>query len=108
MNKEYLGFALNLADDLENKSIRVDIDDRDETLSRRIRDAEREWVPYIVVVGQKEASSSILTVRVRGKGQVQMSKEELIELLQKETSGFPKRPLYMPRLLSQRPSYKQL
>lgn len=108
VNKEYLGFALNLADDLENKSIRVDIDDRDETLSRRIRDAEREWVPYIVVVGQKEASSSILTVRVRGKGQVQMSKEELIELLQKETSGFPKRPLYMPRLLSQRPSYKQL
>lgn len=108
VNKEYLGFAMSLADYLESKQVRVDVDDRDETLSKRIRDAEREWIPYIVVVGQKEMASGNLTVRVRGKGQVQMSRDELAELLQKETAEYPKRPLYMPRLLSQRPSYKQL
>lgn len=108
VNKEYLDFAVSLAEFLENRQVRVDVDDREETLSKRIRDAEREWIPYIVVVGQKEASSGTLTVRVRGKGQVQMTKDELADLLQKETAGYPKRPLYMPRLLSQRPSYKQL
>ncbi|MGC8582454.1 MAG: threonine--tRNA ligase [Thermoproteus sp.] len=108
VNREYLHMASGLADELEKRGIRVDIDDREETLSRKIRDAEREWIPYIIVIGQKEASSNTLTVRIRGKGQVQMSRQDLVEAVEKEVSGFPRRPLYMPRLLSQRPSYKQL
>ncbi|AEA13457.1 threonyl-tRNA synthetase [Thermoproteus uzoniensis 768-20] len=108
VNREYLRPASDLADELERRGIRVDIDDREETLSRKIRDAEREWIPYIIVIGQKEASSNMLTVRIRGKGQVQMSRQDLVEVVEKEISGFPRRPLYMPRLLSQRPSYKQL
>jgi Threonyl-tRNA synthetase len=108
INREYLGAALDLADELENRGIRVDVDDREETLSRRIRDAEREWIPYIVAIGQREAASNIFTVRIRGKGQIQLSRQDLITTIEKEISGFPKRPLYMPRLLSQRPSYKQL
>lgn len=108
INREYLGAALDLADELENRGIRVDVDDKEETLSRRIRDAEREWIPYIVAIGQREATSNIFTVRIRGKGQIQLSRQDLITTIEKEISGFPKRPLYMPRLLSQRPSYKQL
>ncbi|MEM4129240.1 MAG: threonine--tRNA ligase [Thermoproteus sp.] len=105
---DHTKLAMDIADFLEIRGIRVDIDDRNETLSRRIRDAEREWIPYIVVLGQKEAESGILTVRIRGRGQVQMSRQELLETIEKEIAGYPRRPLYMPRLLSQRPSYKQL
>lgn len=108
INREQLEEALKLADELEGADIRADIDDRNETLSRRIRDAEREWIPYIVVIGHKEVESKTLTVRIRGGTQRQMTHQELISLIKSEIKGYPKRPLYMPRLLSERPTYKQL
>jgi threonyl-tRNA synthetase len=56
---------------------RVDVDQRDETLSRRIRDAELEKVPYVVVYGDRE-SDAALAVRRRGEGQSTRSLEELL------------------------------
>nr|KJR74436.1 MAG: threonyl-tRNA synthetase [Thermoproteus sp. AZ2] len=105
VSKDYLEYANKIADEIEAAGIRVDVDDRDETLSRKIRDAEREWIPYIVVVGQREVSTGTLTVRKRGVGQSQMTTQDLISAINEETKGYPRRPLYMPRLLSQRPFY---
>jgi threonyl-tRNA synthetase len=62
------------------EGFRVDVDERDETLGRRIRDAELEKVPYVVVYGDKESDES-LAVRTRGGGQSIRSVEALLEEL---------------------------
>ncbi|MET0938984.1 MAG: His/Gly/Thr/Pro-type tRNA ligase C-terminal domain-containing protein, partial [Gaiellaceae bacterium] len=54
-----------------------DVDERDETVSKRIRDAELEKVPRVVVYGDKE-SEAALAVRERGDGQATRSLDELI------------------------------
>ena len=102
--RDNLKFAMEVADKLEEAGIRVDVDDRDETLSKRIRDAETGWVPYVCVVGSKEEETGTLSVRIRGEGQAKMTAEELIKRIREETRGYPTRPLYLPRLLSQRPT----
>ncbi|MEM1598466.1 MAG: threonine--tRNA ligase [Pyrobaculum sp.] len=104
ITKENIPYALKVAERLEEEGIRVDVDDRDETLSKRIRDAEVSWVPYVCVVGAKEAAEGTLSVRVRGEGQYKMSVEELVKRIKEEVRGYPTRPLYLPKLLSQRPS----
>ncbi len=57
---------------------RVDVDERDETLGKRIRDAELEKIPFVVVYGDRE-SDDALAVRERGGGQSTMSLVELSE-----------------------------
>ena len=59
------------------EGFRVDIDQRDETVGKRIRDAELEKVPYIVVYGDRESDGS-LAVRERGGGQSTRSLDELL------------------------------
>ena len=57
---DHLEGALRLAEEIP---FRVDVDDRDVKLGKKIRDAEKEWVPYTLVVGEKELSGGTLTVR---------------------------------------------
>ncbi len=56
---------------------RVDVDDRDETLGKRIRDSELEKIPVVVVFGERE-SEAALAVRTRGEGQSTRSLDELL------------------------------
>jgi threonyl-tRNA synthetase len=56
---------------------RVDIDERDETVGKRIRDAEVEKIPYVIVYGDKE-SDEALAVRKRGGEQSTLSLEALL------------------------------
>ncbi len=67
-----------LADRVRGPGYRVEVDERDETLGRRIRDTELAKVPYVVVWGDRESESSI-AVRVRGEGQATMTLDELLE-----------------------------
>ena len=101
----YLEFAEKVADEIERHEIRVDVDDRDETVSSKIRDAEQEWIPYIVVVGEKEAAGAKLSVRVRGVGVVEMTLEELVKEINEDVGDKPRKPLYLPRRLSARPRF---
>lgn len=96
--------AVKLAERIEEYGFRVEVDDRDGTVSWKIRDAETLWVPYIVVYGEREAKTGTLSVRIRGSGQVSMTLDELIARLTNETKGYPKRPLTAPIRLSQRPT----
>lgn len=110
VSKEYNEHALKIASEILRAGFRVDVDDRDETLGRKIRDAGREWIPYIVVVGEREVKTGTVNVRVRrSNDQTVMRVDELIELLRKETEGYPVVESTMPVRLSQRPlpSYKQ-
>jgi threonyl-tRNA synthetase len=67
-----------LRDRLQADGVRVDVDERDETLGKRIRDSEVEKVPYTVVYGDRE-SDAALAVRERGGEQSTLSLEELRE-----------------------------
>jgi threonyl-tRNA synthetase len=72
-----------LRDRLAAEGCRADVDERDETLGRRIRDAEVEKVPYTIVYGDRESDES-LAVRERGGGQLTLSLPELVERFRAE------------------------
>jgi threonyl-tRNA synthetase len=63
--------ARSLAARLKGEGLRVHVDDRNETLNYRIRDGELHKIPYMAVVGQREAESDSLALRVRGAGKKQ-------------------------------------
>ena len=75
----------SLRDRVVAAGFRVDVDERDETLGRRIRDAELEKLPYVVVYGDKESDES-LAVRVRGGEQSTRSLEELVQELRSQAA----------------------
>ena len=97
--------AQKIADSFTN--VRVDIDDSSESLGKKIRNAEKEWIPYIAVVGEKEAASGKLAVRVRAtKEQKEMDAASLQSVIAKEGGGRPWKNLNLPRLLSKRPIFR--
>jgi threonyl-tRNA synthetase len=69
--------ARELADELRERALRVHVDERPETLGKRIRDAELEKVPYVVVWGERE-SRDALAVRRRGGEQSTESVDALL------------------------------
>jgi len=87
--------------------IRVDLDDSSDSLGKKIRNAEKEWVPYIVVVGKKEAGGGTLNVRVREtKEQTEMTVDALRKRILSETKGRPFRPIAEPIHVSERPIFR--
>ena len=95
-----------IADTLEKARVRVDIDDRSESVSKKVRDAEREWINFIVVLGDKELKRKKIPVRVRGKKALKsMTVKGLTAEVAKKTKGMPFRPLVLPRSLSMRPIF---
>jgi len=90
---------------------RTDIDDRDETVGKKIRDAGREWIPYVAVIGDEELSSGQLAVTVRANStpkspaKSKMTVDELKKRIQAETEGKPWRRLPLPVKLSLRPKF---
>ena len=97
-----------VADILEAKGIRVDVDDRSQTLQRKISDAERHWIPYLVVIGDREEKSDQLPIRIRKTGTTEkVSLDELALKIKKDVGNKPFRPLSYPRNLSNRPIFNQ-
>ena len=68
---EVRGFAHSIVDRLKARGVRVHLDERSETLNYRIRDGEMMKVPYMAVVGKREAESDSIALRVRGAGKKQ-------------------------------------
>ncbi len=71
ISDEQAASARELARDLRARGIRARLDDRNETLNYRIREAETGKVPYMAVVGGREAEGGTAAVRVRGAGKKQ-------------------------------------
>ena len=104
LKDDFLKFSNDLASKLTEYNIRVDIDDRNDTIGKRIRDAEKEWISYVLVIGEKEMNSPSLSVRDRTTGDVrQLSTEDFVKEIQDATSGKPTSKLNSTVLLSQRP-----
>jgi threonyl-tRNA synthetase len=112
VSEKFLGYAVNIAERMNASLIRVDVDDRDETLGKKIRDASTEWIPYIAVVGEKEVEKRKLAVTIRSEStlksqkKTEMSVEELIERIRVECGNMPFKPLPLPLKLSERPSFR--
>jgi threonyl-tRNA synthetase len=107
----HMDAAKALSSRLNDRGIRTDVDDREESMNKKVRAAGMEWVPYIVVLGDQEITSGELTVTVRQLStpeklhREKMKEEALIGKVKEETAGKPFRPLYTSRLLSVRPRF---
>jgi threonyl-tRNA synthetase len=96
--------GINLVRRLGSKTVRADVDDRDEPLGKKIREAQKEWIPYIVVVGDKEMESGMLSVNLRATDDKKdMSVEQLVQMVESENHGKPFEKLSLPAELSKRP-----
>jgi len=104
IKEEFLDYAKNLANKISEQQIRVDIDDRNESIGKRVRDAEKEWIRYILVIGEKEINSKNINIRDRQQDQSrEASYEAFIDEIKKQISGKPFEKLNVPFFLSQRP-----
>jgi threonyl-tRNA synthetase len=77
VSEQHRDAARALATRVEEAGYRVEVDDRDETLGKRIRDSELEKIPYVIVWGERE-SDEALAVRTRADGQTTKSLNELL------------------------------
>lgn len=78
-------YALTVKNQLEAKGFRVTINNSENTLSKRIREAEMQKIPYLIVVGKKEEEQQTIAVRKRGQGDLGSQKlETFIESLQEQ------------------------
>ncbi|MCD6183359.1 MAG: threonine--tRNA ligase [Thermovirga sp.] len=84
---EYNGYAKEVFDRLKNEGFRVEVDSREEKLGKKIRDAQMEKIPYMLVVGANEVQERTVAVRERQAGDVgSMSLEELIAIMTERLS----------------------
>jgi len=70
ISDKHIAYAKQVTEELRNADIRVEIDERTESVGKKIREAEMQKIPYIVIVGDKEIDVKKVAVRVRGKGDV--------------------------------------
>ena len=111
---EFISDCEHFVDELNKMSphykIRSDIDDREESVGRKIRDAEKEWIPFIIVIGDKEREGKTFTPRFRsseiGDSNKSYSIRELHDLVTKQIKDFPQQRLPLSIYLSKRPRFK--
>jgi len=109
VRQEHMGFAEEIFRSIHSRGFRVDIDDRDESLAKKLRDAGIEWAYFTVIIGDREIKTGTLSVRERATGDQRTYKlEEFLELLESISMGYPRIELTMPSLVSKRPSLPYL
>jgi len=104
LKEEFNDFCESLTDKISINDIRVDIDDRNESIGKRIREAEKEWIRYILVIGEKEVNSENLSIRDRQTGNVkELPFDDFLKELNEQTKGKPFTGLNLSKHLSKRP-----
>lgn len=85
ISDKFMDYANEVLSTLKSKGVRVEIDDRNEKIGKKIREAELSRVPYMLVIGEKEATEKKLSIRRQGKGDMgQQSVEEFTENIVEE------------------------
>ena len=96
-------YCEELASKISEQQVRVDIDDRDESVGKRIRGSGTEWVPYTLVIGNNELSNDKFVVRDRELNkEFNIDFDKLISLVKEKTYGMPFDTLPIPRSLNKR------
>jgi threonyl-tRNA synthetase len=68
ISEKFNNYAYEVAKQLTDADVRVTVDDRNEKIGRKIRDNELRRIPYMLVVGEKEAENGEVSVRKQGEG----------------------------------------
>ena len=97
VSEQWTGSAAELAGALAAEGLRAELDDRD-TLGYRIRAAEMQKIPYMGIVGQREAEAGTVSVRMRGAGrkQVTMDRADFVRRLKDEAAARALEPIAAP------------
>ena len=83
ISDKQLDYAEKVVEKLKKQGYRVELDGRSEKIGYKIREAQLQKVPYMLILGEKEVEAEAVGVRVRGKGDVgAMSFESFIKLLE--------------------------
>ncbi|MBN2663148.1 MAG: threonine--tRNA ligase [Bacteroidales bacterium] len=85
ISEKYNNFAKKVGNKLNISDIRSQIDERSEKIGRKIRDAELQRVPFMIILGEKEQETNTISVRKQGEGDLgTMTVEEFIQFVNKE------------------------
>jgi len=85
VSDEHLPYAKKVASALQKKDVRIEVDLKEGTLGKKIRDAQMQKIPYMLIIGNREVEKGVVSVRDRSKGDLgSMSLEALVELLGNE------------------------
>ncbi|MHA2005938.1 MAG: threonine--tRNA ligase [Promethearchaeota archaeon] len=108
VSDEQNDYAEKLLDILNGEDFRCDWDDRTETIGKKIRQAEIDWIPYTIIIGKKEKENQTISIRKRMIGEPFGAKKQtseqinnvkldkLFELIEDDTRNFPKYKLPKP------------
>lgn len=89
MSDEYKEYADKITRQLLDKNIRIEVDDRNEKIGYKIREAQVQKVPYMLIIGEKELKDNVISVRSRKDGDIgQMSIDKFIEKVEDEVKNF--------------------
>ena len=87
ISEKFAVYAKEVAEKISNANIRVQINDKAESLGKRISETEKQKVPYILVIGEREMNEKTATIRTRGqKEQLSSSVEDFVKKIAKEIS----------------------
>lgn len=107
VGENHLEFANQIADEISLNNIRVDVDDRDERVGKKIRNAATDWIPYTIVVGNKEMETGKLNLTIREtKEKVDISVDDVVYQILSKTMEKPFRKLPLQRNLSKRINFQ--
>ncbi|HBT81376.1 threonine--tRNA ligase [Candidatus Giovannonibacteria bacterium RIFCSPHIGHO2_01_FULL_48_47] len=82
INDQVTDYSKKVFEALKNKNVRAELDLRNESVGKKIREAELQKIPYLLIIGEKEAASEKVAVRERGKGDIgQKTLEEFWEII---------------------------
>ena len=88
ISEKFIDWANEIKNELLKNNIRVELNDKAESLGKRISESEKQKIPYILVVGEKEVAEKTVAVRTRGiKDQQTISIDEFIEKVVKEVKN---------------------
>ncbi len=86
VSDRYIDYARKVYNELLNEGVRVILDDRSVSLAKKIREAEKQKIPYILVVGQKEMEHKSVNIRIHRKGPIgEMALQEFIKKILEES-----------------------
>ena len=115
LNDDFTAECVRLAGHLNQEGYRADVDDSSHGVGRKIAEAEKEWIPLVIVVGDREKASGKFVPRARREDlllaggaapDVALTIDEVATVCQMNTGTEPKAPLPLPVLLSHRPIFR--
>ncbi len=99
-------YAEEVVQKIRQQNVRADLDERHETVGKKIRNAAGDWVPYVIVIGDREIEGGPLTVNIRETNEkVEMDLNDLVNKIHEQTKGMPFRKLPLPVGVSNRVNF---